>query len=258
VKLQQDRMIAKASSAGLSSLILCPPNISGTYSDYLVNLVEMMRVGKFAMLEGGSAPCNLVDVYNLAHAAELALNEGPGRGERFFVTDDENTTWRDLVGELLPLMEPDFQVPSIELHVLTRGDIAAERTPHSILRSIKHLVSSDVRQALRKDPLWESADTALRRGIARMGNLTENALRRSIEGPTKIVKTPSSQPQINAQFCRQQLRRVRHSCELAKIHLGYRPIYTFAASVEAFRRWYRDHHGMNLAVWPLLRQLYLS
>src|SRR6185503_20073057 len=71
IKLQQDQLVKEAAIAGLPSVILCPPNISGPYSDYLVSLVDCLRGGRFAMLQDGSAPCNLVDVSNLSHAIEL-------------------------------------------------------------------------------------------------------------------------------------------------------------------------------------------
>ena len=42
-----------------------------------------------------------------------------------------------------------------------------------------------------------------------------------------------------------RLRGVRHSCQLAKTRLGYQPVYGTAASMAAFRQWYRIHHGMD-------------
>ena len=48
----------------------------------------------------GDAVCNVVDVNNLCHAIELALAEMHDRAERFFVTDDEPVTWRNVVTPL--------------------------------------------------------------------------------------------------------------------------------------------------------------
>ena len=123
------------------------------------------------------------------------------------------------------------------------------------MRTFKHFVSSDVRQALRKDPLLRQVDVALRRGVARLGKTAENSLRLSVEGPVKVEKVVDG-GQFDAGLCRQQLRGVRHSCDLAKTRFGYSPVYGVAESMDAFRRWYRIQHGMDTTVWPLLRQLY--
>ncbi len=254
VKLQQDQMVMKACGEGLSSLILCPPNISGTHSVYLVALVEALHAGGFALLEDGAAPCNLVDVRNLSHAVELALDNGRGDGARLFVTDDEDTDWRYVIERLSPLVQADRPVARIGRDELLRVGASRDKSRHPFLRSIKHLVSSEMRRALRKDPMWEKFDMALRRGVARLGNAAENALRISVEGPIRVGKVDTG-PRLNAQLCTQQLREVRHSCELAKTRIGYRPVYTVAESMDAFDRWYRFHHGMDSDLWHMTRQL---
>ena len=255
IKLQQDRLVAKAAVEGVPSVILCPPNISGPYSYYLVSLVNALRSGTFALLDDGSAPCNLIDVGNLSYAIELALGDGPADGARMFVTDDADTSWRSVVEGVLPLVEQGSPVPRIGREQLTGDPPAGRERPLSLMRSLKHLVSSDVREAMRKDPLWEKVDFAVRRSVARMGKSMESRLRLSVEGPIKVAKAASRQRWEPA-LCRQQLRGVRHSCELAKRRLGYRPVYSVPQSMQAFRNWYRASHGMDTAVWPLLRELY--
>jgi nucleoside-diphosphate-sugar epimerase len=254
IKLQQDRMVARACREGLASIILCPPNISGPYSDFLIGLIDALRSSTFAFVDGGEAPCNLVDVTNLTAAIELALTEGPADGARLFVTDDENTSWRAVVDALAPLAGLEGAIPVIEREQLLRMASETGVSRISLLKSLKHLISSDVRQALRKDPLWNRIDTALRHGVTRMGKSIEQSLRLSIEGPTNVAEV-SAGTTINARLCRQQLRGVAHSCELAKSRLGYRPFYTVAESMEAFRAWYRYYHGMDSNAWQLLRQL---
>jgi nucleoside-diphosphate-sugar epimerase len=253
-KLQQDRAVEAASRNGLSSVILCPPNISGPYSPYLIGLVDALRSGAFALLDDGGSPCNLVDVSNLCAAIELAMSGGPANGARLFVTDDEGIAWKSVIDHLRPLTESSEDVPVLSREQLLRLD-RTEARRGSLWRSLKHLVSSDVRQAIRKDPLWESLDSALRRGVTRLGRNVENTLRISIEGPIKVTRA-SDVAKINARLCKQQLREVTHSCEAAKQQLSYRPLHSFAESMNAFRDWYRQHHGMDSSVWPLLRQLY--
>jgi len=252
LKLKQDGMVAAAAASGLSSVTLCPPNIGGPYSFFLVALVDTLRAGRFALLDDGDAPCSLVDVSNLCHAIELALTNGPGDGARMFVTDDENTTWRTVIDNLLPLVVSARTVPRVSREQLESARVAPSK-PASIGRSLKHLVSSDVREAFRKDPLWAKVDFALRRTVARLGKEREDALRLSVEGPLKVQPIA---PTFDPGLCCQQMRGVVHSCALAKEKIGYKPVFSVAQSMEAFRTWYRIEHGMDTAAWPLLEQLY--
>lgn len=255
VKLQQDRMVEKAHREGLPSLILCPPNISGVHSVYLLGILAALRDQSFALLEDGSAPCNLVDVRNLAHAVERAFDCNSPDGTRYFVTDPEVVSWRDVIDSLTPLAELRHPVPSVTRDVLEDPDTTADaKRSISVIASLKHLVSSEVREALRADPLWRRVDIALRRMVARLGTRAESALRLSVEGPIHVGSSASGSPYATP-IGRQQLRGIRHSCDRARVELGYAPPYTFADSVRAFSAWYRDAHGMDTPWWPLLRSL---
>src|SRR5262249_26077610 len=162
-------------------------------------LVDTLRAGRFAFLDDGRHPCNLVDVSNLCHAIELSLVNGPGDGARMFVTDDEDTTWRTVIDSLLPLVDSNYSVPVVSREQLERsGSTATKRI--SIAKSLKHIVSSDVREAFRKDPLWEKVDITLRRAVARLGKAREDALRLSVEGPLKV---PPRTPGFDPMLCRQ-------------------------------------------------------
>jgi nucleoside-diphosphate-sugar epimerase len=254
IKLEQDRMVMKAVDRGLPALILCPPNISGPYSYFLLNVVQALRAGSFALLDDGTSPCALVDVSNLCHAIELALTCGAADGSRMFVTDDEETDWRSMVDHLLPL------VPGVRVARVARGELPTQsirdtRRPVSLVASLKHLVSSEMREALRRDPLWERVDIAARRAVARLGSRMEDRVRLAIEGPLRVPKVEPPPP-FDTPLTRQQLRGVMHSCARAKERLGYRPVHSVTQSMHAFRRWFRAHHGMDTRSWPLLRELY--
>lgn len=254
-KLEQDTMIQKAARKGLPSTILCPPNISGPYSPYLNGLVDSLRAGQFALMDDASGPCNLVDVDNLVAAIALALDHGVTDPKRIFVTDAEATTWRDVIDGLMPLTGRTGGVPTITRDALRAAQSGPPATARSLFRSLKHLVSSDVRAALRKDPLWASADGLIRKSAAALGPGMEDRLRLSIEGPLPVHRTPSAGV-LNLRLSAQQLRNVRHSSARAVAELGYRPIYTFAESMEAYRNWYRTMHRMNGPEWNILKGLY--
>jgi nucleoside-diphosphate-sugar epimerase len=255
LKLKQDQMVQQAAREGLPGVILCPPNISGPYSPFLIKILDALRGGSFALLDGGNTPCNLVDVSNLAHAIELALDRGTAEGKRMFVTDDEETTWHDVIDSLAPVAECTEAIPIITREELTRLRTSNGKSSLSLKRSLKHLVSSDVRAALREDPLWAKLEQALGQSVTRLGKSAEERLRLAIAGPPRVGKT-NGIPHYNLHLSVQQLRGVRHKCDLAKQELGYKPVYTFAASMRAFRAWYRSQHGMDTASWDLLKQLY--
>ena len=251
IKLEQDRMVAAAAARGLPSIVLCPPNISGPGSYFLMTLVDALRSGTFALLEDGATACTLVDVTNLAHAIELALEGGPTDGRRIFITDDEETTWGALIAAVLPLAECEGRPPGITRQALLQHKANTRKQGISVMQGLKHLISSDVREAMRKDPFWAKAEMLLRSGIAKLGSSVEDKLKQAVEGPMRIARMDAPLSPL----AQQQLRGVWHSCSLAKTVLHYRPVYSWAESMRGFSRWYRVQHGMNTPMWPLLRQL---
>jgi nucleoside-diphosphate-sugar epimerase len=255
LKARQDEMVIKAARRGLPSAILCPPNISGPCSYFLLDVLKALRSRQFALLEDGSAPCVLVDVQNLCHAIELALDDASTEVQRLFVTDDEDTTWRQVVEGLLPLLDSGFLVESTSQLALSEAGASVNSSSFSIVRSLKHLVSSSVREALRNDPLWARVDRQLRKSVTYLGSAMEEKLRLAIEGNLPVPRPPKGRT-INANLCAQQLRGVRHSCAKAKKSIGYQPVFSFADSMEAFRRWYQATRHMNSAYWDLLKRLH--
>jgi len=255
LKLRQDRMVQQACRAGLPSVILCPPNIAGPYSPFLVRVLDAVRTGALGLVDDGKAPCNLVDVTNLAHAIELALDRGSATGQRMFITDDAETTWRDVVEGLAPVAACADPLPVITPEELARLRLADSTPSHSVVHSLKHLVSSEVRTALRQDPVWAKVEQVLGQGVARLGTGVVERVRASLTGPPPIPRIHHG-PRYDASLCLQQLRGVRHVCDLARQELGYKPLYTFAASMRAFCAWYRCQHGMETGSWDLLKQLY--
>lgn len=256
-KLVQDGMVEEAARQGLASVVLCPPNISGPFSLYLCGIVDGLRKGTFALVGDGTAPCNVVDVRTLCAAIEAALvaDISAADGRRMFITDGEACTWTELVEELRPLAEVD-QVRRIDREVLAARIRRQHAVPKvSLTASLKHLVSSDVRAALRKDPLLARVDRAARAGVARLGSNLEGRIRRGIEG---IVPVPRVDPLAGLQIglCAQQLRDVRHRPDRAFERLGFKPPISGQQSFADFRDWYRSTYGMNDADWNLACRLY--
>jgi predicted dehydrogenase/nucleoside-diphosphate-sugar epimerase len=252
IKLHQDELVASAHAAGLNSAVLCPPNITGLYSPFLCSVLDDMRCGRLALIDDGRMPINLVDVENLCHAIELALRSDRADGRRTFVTDRDGITWKDLTDELMPLAELPAPLPSLPLSTIAVPRSAAER--RSPLRAMKHLVSSEVRSALRADPLFAKMELAARGLIKKLPGRFEDRLRRRIGGPQRVSKAPTSRS-FRSRYIGQQLRGVIHSSERAVRLFGYVRIIEFPESMERFRRWYIATRGMESESWPLARDL---
>ena len=238
-KLQQDRLVQSFVSKGLPAIILCPPNITGPYSYFLLSVLQAMRHGSLAVLNE-PAPCVLVDVSNLAAAITRALSEGTPDGTRMFVTDDDPVDWRDVVEGLSPLLGEPKKVPDIsraELELLV--DETRRKSPLSVIGAVKHLASGEVREALRKDPLWEKCHQILRGAVLKTG--MQELVRRAMETRTQTANSTG----LDSQLIGMQLHSTVHKPELAKASIGYQPVYRFAESLQAFNRWYVSTHGID-------------
>ena len=249
LKLKQDYLVQKAAKEGLPCITLCPPNIIGPYSIYLLDILGALKMGRFALIERGRTVCNTVDVTNLCHAIQQSLSMGSVDGSRVFVTDGEKVLWRDVVDQLKPLFTT---MPDV--HNITRADLEQSKRKKnvSVWATAKHIVSSDVREALRKDPLLEKSDKFLRGVVAKLGPRLEDSLRLSIEGSAPIPET-ANRTSYEVRLCRQQLRGVYHSCHKAERELGYKPVVGFNQSMAAFCEWYQDLHGWKTKFGDLIR-----
>ena len=120
---------------------------------------------------------------------------------------------------------------------------------------MKHLVSADVRGALRTDPLFANMESAARGLIRKLPDRFEAKLRLRIDGPVKVAKAPT-RPNLESRYISHQLRSVTHSSERATHVLGYTRVIEFRESMARFRRWYTATTGMDTQSWRLARELF--
>lgn len=244
MKVRQDEKVIEAGRKGMQTVILCPPNIAGYASRFMEDVWTTLRQGRFGMVDGGRRPFNAVDVDNLCHAIELALSAKALSRPRYFITDGAGASWGDLVNEMGQLSGRTFDTLPIDEQLLI--SMTSEVEPRgSVLKSIKHLVSSDVRMALRGDPLLARADKQVRSLVAKLPGGLESGLRRSIEG-TLHVAPVDIQPPVDWALARHQLVRYRYSIANAQRDLGYEPLFSWRDSVGRFMGW-RAEHDEHLA-----------
>jgi predicted dehydrogenase/nucleoside-diphosphate-sugar epimerase len=254
LKLRQDELVARAHDAGLSCAVLCPPNIGGVFSGFVGSVLDDIRQGALALVEGGHMPLNIVDVENLAYAIELALFAERADGRRMFVTDGDDITWLDFVRALMPLAECEAMPPSLPKSAVAAATGASRA---SLLRAIKHLASSGVRNALRADPLLGRIEKQARALAGRLPDTIQDRLRFSLDGPIAVAKV-STAPRFTSRYNPQQLRGVVHSSERAAQQIGYTRVLDFSESMARFRAWYVAMRGIGSEAWPLTRELLLQ
>jgi nucleoside-diphosphate-sugar epimerase len=246
LKLAQDRLVEAAGARGLGAVILCPPNITGPGSGFLCDALDALRAGQLPLVDHGRLPLSTVDVANLAHAIACALRSDVGGGRRFFITDPGTVRWADLVDELAPL-PPPFPAPgAIDAALLARmRDALADPEP-SLARAAGRLLSGEVRRALAAEPWWAARLAEARKLVGGLPPVVAEPLRAAISKPASVPRRHRWQD-INVRLVAQQLRGVAHSSAAAQAELGYRPPWSFAQSMAAFRRWHAAMHPPGFA-----------
>jgi hypothetical protein len=219
----------------------------------LLEIIDSLRKGEFGLVDGGSRMCELVDVGNLVHAIVLALRAEGSDGERIFVTDGQPVAWGDLAKKLLPLADTTSPVPSIALEDARALVQRAEPAAASLRRAVRHLASSEVRQALKRDAWFAQAERSLKSAIKGVPPL-DQTLRERFASRSSAPKSEGG-TRLSARLLKQQLRGVSYSQERATGVLGYAPPLTFDASMAGFATWYAVHYGWRDEWWPLVQNL---
>ncbi len=254
MKLAQDERVVRAAGRGLSSVILCPPNISGPYSAFLLEIVRSIERRDFALVDDGGLPCELVDVENLVHAIRLALTAPDSEAERTFVTDGGGLDWGRLAAGLAALGDHDLPLPAVSLEQASALTREVPAPPPSLRRAARHLLSSGVREILRKDPWFAGYEKRLKDLVRTLPGGMSKGLRSAADGG-RPAATARSARAYSDRLLKQQLRDVRYSGDRAGRLLGYKPVVTFEQSMFAFRAWYEATAGWNDEWWPLTRHL---
>ncbi|MCA9706000.1 MAG: NAD-dependent epimerase/dehydratase family protein [Myxococcales bacterium] len=100
-KAEAERLVLAANGEGLTTLSIRPRLIWGPRdASVLPALLDTIERGAFAWIDGGRPRTSTTHVVNLVHAIELALTRGKG-GRAYFVTDGEDSTYREFLGRLI-------------------------------------------------------------------------------------------------------------------------------------------------------------
>ncbi len=134
-KREAEKRVIRANGHGMETISLRPRMIWGPGDQALLPVMVMaVRFKRFVWLDEGRALTCMTHIDNLTHALFLALetNKNLG-GEVFFVTDDEEWTFRGFFSRLLQTQGVNVDVPSIKGWV-ARPMARLEEFKHSFLR----------------------------------------------------------------------------------------------------------------------------
>jgi nucleoside-diphosphate-sugar epimerase len=239
-KAAAEKVVLSYGKRGLPVVILRPSIVWGPYSAWNTRLMNDLRAGRVAFIDGGRGACNTTFVDNLIDAMVLGLENDQALNQAFFITDGEKVSWGDFIRAHAALMEPAPEVGDI-----SRAEIRSFRgTNGGLLRSSvkatsQMIVSKEFRQMLMQIPLMEVAMT---RAWNWLGSLppekrerlrTRLGVRRpsSNHVPTKFIP--------DAVTVATQSGTVWFSIDKARRLLGYEPRVHFADGMKLVEQWLR-------------------
>ncbi len=244
IKALQDGLVSRAAAGGLSSAILCPPNIGGAGSHFLLGVARSIADGSFALLDGEPGACALVDVDNLCDAIELALTAERTPLNRLLVVDQDMLPWPAvvrLIADRLGLAMPKSLVSRCAVAQEWRERNVPPARP-SLRTALRHIGSSRVRSLLREDPLLGRIESTGKRLIRKMRPSAEETLLQATDGPAGAV-AHDPWARLARPYLYQQLRSVYHSSQAAQVALNYAPKMTSTDSISRFCGWFLEMSG---------------
>ena len=237
MKLHQDEWVFQLHESGVSSYILCPDNIGGPYSSFVLALATRLAAGPFPLVDGGRYPTNVVHVDNLVQAIVAAIDSKHGAGERYFVNEEEEVSWRRYCADLAGLL--DFDCTFTEV---TRDEaLACVRSRPGRAGLVDHFkiaLSSEFRRGLALMPAFAWLNEMARRRFEALPFNWQAAVRERAERP-RIVTKETSGPPLDEPYVRLQLRRFYHCPDKLGHMLGYKPALTYSQGMQTTAAWLR-------------------
>lgn len=100
-KARSEALVLGANRPGVfETMVVRPPMIWGAGMPTLDHMVENVKAGQFRWVGNGSQGMSTAHVDNVCHALELAVRKGRG-GQAYFVSDEEDSTLKEVISSLL-------------------------------------------------------------------------------------------------------------------------------------------------------------
>jgi nucleoside-diphosphate-sugar epimerase len=237
IKLQQDEWVLQLQRSGVQPCILCPDNIAGPYSLFVLALATRLANGAFPLVDGGRYPTNIVHVDNVVQAIVAAIDSHHGAGERYFVNEQDEISWKRYCQDLAGLLGVNCVFTDISRQeVLTQVGRRAPRA--GLVDHVRIACSGEFRRGLALMPAVARLNDAARSVFDALPAQWQAALRARLERPVVITK-PTTWRAGDESYLRLQLRRFHHSPEKLRCRLGFRPALTYGQGMETTAAWLR-------------------
>jgi len=234
-KLAQDELVLRMHRRGLPGILLCPANIFGPYSAFILGAVHNLRGGQVALVDGGQTPTNHVHVENVVEAILAAVRSDRGSGERYFVNEAETVSWKQFYKDMLEILGLDGSLPEVSgsevLAVLNRP-----KPRHRFRDNFGILLSGEFRKALCMFPLVNRVNGLIYRKFSRSSLEFQRKVRSRLERPT-VIKQDGTGPRLDGKYIKEQLKSVYHSPRKIMDNLGFRHVYNYRTGMETVRKW---------------------
>lgn len=240
MKVKQDEMVFALHRAGIPSYILCPGNIGGPYSFFILGLAHLIGQHPIPLVDNGRYATNLVHVDNLVEAIVTAVHSDRGAGERYFV-NDEQIDWKRLFEDLATVLGVRLEtVPATREEILRR--INRPKPSSGLGAHVRIAMSGEFRRGLSMLPVMAGLNRMAKGAFDSLPDGFQQRMRERVQEARKIVGSGGGVP-LDDGFVRVQARRVYHSPKKIEESLGYRPLLTYERGLETTAAWLR-HFGL--------------
>jgi len=222
MKLKQDEMVFKLHDSGIPSIILCPSNISGPRSVFVLEAIRSLLANEIVLVDDGKYPTNLIHVDNLVEAIVTAIASDKGWGERYFINEIEQATWKEFYEELKEMVGVKTELPSV-----SREEVMKVMTNSKNGFRFSHILgilsSREFRNVMSKFPAFKKIEDFAFYIFFRQKSDIQMKIRQKLTGPI-IINKDTGTIDVTAPLIRVQVRQVFHSPEKIMSRLNYRPL----------------------------------
>jgi nucleoside-diphosphate-sugar epimerase len=236
-KLNQDNTVFRLHDSGVPSIILCPSNITGPYSPFLLSAAEKLLSNEILLVDDGKNPTNLIHVDNLVEAIIAAIESDTGWGERYFVNEIEQTNWKTFYEELSELLGLKISLKSISSADIV-GCNSQEPKSSALKKHVKVLFSKNFRKALTEFPSINALERNAINTLRKFKPETQKKILSLFSKPT-IIREEGDGVDLNSPLIKVQTRKVYHSPEKIISKLNYKPLLNHEQRRASISSWLR-------------------
>lgn len=234
LKLKQDDLLLKQKHS-FQSIILCPPNIYGPFGGFTYLIIDNLLKGAAALVDDGKNPCNLVHVDNLVLGIYKAIENESVNGERFFIQDKGEPTWKEFLTKFSSIMGTDYQFDNIDSSLLKKNNTGRQNSKY-FFNPVKFLVSPEIRGSLAKFPVFDSLLEFTSYRFSCLDPKLQERIRQRLSASIVIPKKSGSYD-LNNPLLSLQTRKVNHSINRARTMLDYHPLFDLDTGLENTKSW---------------------